>query len=403
MKRAPKALVALIVGAATLTISGPALAHEVTNGPNIPAPGVLSAYAYSALGAYGGRTLIAARVTTGTTTCQLKLLSHQSFAVSYATNARYCHVNFYAYVIVAANPTPVYRSVAFEVIARNAWGQFSRGMVYLNVAPKGSDYHAPPPPVVTTDPTPPPVVQKAPPQAPTPSVNTVSGVSPNWSGYEAEGSGFTAAIGTFTVPRLDNDETCQTFESQWVGIDGDYNLPGGTNLIQAGITEEPYDSFGDCTAPGSFYLYAWWEVLPEYQTEQNVPSYEMNVNSGDTVTVAITRTSDGDWSLSISDDTNNQIWTSQVPYSGPGNSAEWIDESAADGQECSGAVQGNICPMTDYSGARFWNLQYNHNASVTTLKDVAMEQDLVDVSTPSYVPNLAQLLSGGFTVSYTGY
>jgi hypothetical protein len=103
----------------------------------IQGPAVLSASTNPrAVGAYGDTTLVIGRVNTAVTNCQLKLLSHQSFAVTYASNVRRCHVNFYAYVTIAANPTRVYRSVAFELIARNAWGQFSRGVFYINVVPK---------------------------------------------------------------------------------------------------------------------------------------------------------------------------------------------------------------------------------------------------------------------------
>jgi Peptidase A4 family len=406
-------LAALALGAASLTVATPAPAMAVQGSANIPAPAVLSASAYSALGAYGGRTLIQAKVSTAVVSCRLKLLSRQSFKVSYATNARYCHVNFYAYVTVAANPTPVYRSVAFEVIGLNAEGQFSRGLVYLNVAPKGSNYHAPPPPVVNTDPPSPPappIVRKANPPAPPAEPASYSGpvqnFSPNWSGYEALGSGFTFVTGTFNVPTLDNDETCQTFESQWVGIDGDTAIPGGSNLIQAGVTEDPYDDYSDCNAPGTFYVRAWWEVLPEYQTEQDISNYYLTVHAGDTITVSITRYGTNDmWSIEVEDRTDNQVAGQDVYYDGPGNSAEWVNESATSPQECSGAVNelANECPETEYSPAvNFGSLGYNAT-DVTGTKLDTMYQNGSDVSTPTWQPNLAALLRNGFSTSYTGY
>ena len=212
---------------------------------------------------------------TATTTCQLKLLSHQSFAVTYATNARYCHVNFYAYVTVSANPTPVYRTVAFEVIARNACGQFSRGIVYLNVAPKGSNYQAPPPPVVNTEPVPPPPPVK-PVSKPTPApaspggglgMTVTTSTSDNWSGYDVLDNGITSVHGTFTVPSLQSDETCNTALSQWVGIDGADN----SDLIQAGVQESPIDAYGDCSAPNYFSVQPWWEILPATMRPPSTP------------------------------------------------------------------------------------------------------------------------------------
>jgi hypothetical protein len=38
------------------------------------------------------------------------------------------------------------------------------------------------------------------------------------------------------------------------------------SLIQAGINETPYDIFGDCKAPDTYYITAWWEILPDYAT-----------------------------------------------------------------------------------------------------------------------------------------
>jgi Peptidase A4 family len=401
-----KPLAALALGAALTVAPLHTSDQHVSAGVNIPAPQVMSASAYSAVSAYGGRTLIQARVNTAVTSCQLKLLSKQSFTVSYATNARSCHVNFYAYVTVAANPTPVYRTLAFEVIGRNAWGQFSRGMVYLNVAPKGSDYHMPPPPQVNTDPAPPPVVKAvtpAPPAEPiSSSVTPVLAYSPNWSGYEAIGTGFTFVSGIFIVPTLDNDETCQTFESQWVGIDGDDTI-GDSNLVQAGVTEDPYDNFGDCEAPGTFYLRAWWEVLPEYQTEQDFS--DITVHAGDRVAVSISRLGTANtWNIEIEDFTDSEVVGQEVYYTGPGDTADWITESASDAQECSGAVDGmtNECPETGYSPAVSYSALGYNAQSVTGLRADIMAQNGYAVSTPSLVPNLAALMHNGFTTSYTG-
>jgi hypothetical protein len=417
MKRALKLIpLATLVAASTATAapamaaSPPKMASVIEASANIPAPAVLSAAAYSPLGAYGGRTLIQARVNTAVTSCQLKLLSQQSFAVTYATNARYCHVNFYAYVTVAANPTPVYRSVAFEVIGRNAWGQFSRGMVYINVAPKGSDYHAPAPPVVNTSP-PPPLKQVAPPEAPAipstpswPEIETTQVGSDNWSGYQLTGSNFSSVSGTFTVPSLQADETCRTGEAQWVGIDGGVDT-GDNDLIQAGIMETPnvFEGYGPCLAPTNFNIYAWWDILPAGATE--IPSMAANV--GDRVTVSIRQSpSPDEWVINVTDDSNGQTFEAEQWFSGPGLSAEWISESYSDGLYCAGGDYGttsNECTETGYTPAvSYSGLGYNHNADVMAVTAVTMEQYL-PVSTPSVVSDIGSLMSNGFTTSYTGY
>lgn len=358
----------------------------------VPAPAVLSATTDPpALGYRGGRTLVTGRVRTSVTTCQLKLLSHQSFPVVYSAHPKRCRVNFHAYIAVGPNPTPVYRSVAFELIARNAAGQFSRGLFFVQLAPYGSSFTAPAPPVVSTAAPPPPT-----------SVPVSQRVSDNWSGYEVSGSNFTSVSGTFTVPRLQTDETCRTVEMQWVGIDG--GNPGDSDLIQAGVDEKPYNAFGanTCLAPNRFFIYAFWEILPAYAVL--IPTVEVHV--GDRVTVHIFETSTaGHWDISIVDDTNGQTFNTDQPYSGRGLSAEWITESATSPSECPGQVDGydSLCTETGYSPAvSYSSLGYNSSASVSSLRELTMTQHLTDVSTPSVVPDLAHLLANGFTTTYTG-
>jgi Peptidase A4 family len=398
-----KPLAALALGAALTVAPVHTSDHHVTNTVDIPAPAVLSASAYSAVSAYGGRTLVQARVNTAVTACQLKLLSKQSFAVIYATNQRYCHVNFYAYVTVAANPTPVYRTLAFEVIGRNAWDQFSRGMVYLNVAPKGSNYHMPPPPVVNTDPAPPPVVKAVRPKPPAgssspgnPGLTTFSGTSNNWSGYEVLGNGLTSVHGTFTVPELDNDETCTSEESQWVGIDGGTAIDDN-NLIQAGVMETPYDAFGDCNAPSYYYVQPWWEILPATATD--IDSF--TAQAGDSISVSIWQDSPGSdyWTISVVDNTNGGSFQTTQYYTGPQATAEWITESMTDNANCGGqCTETSYSPAVTYSG-----LGYDASTSPYDIEQMTMTQDGTDVSTPTWDGTLGQLLSQGFTTSYTGY
>lgn len=82
-------------------------------------PLILSAYATPAvIGPHGGQVTLHARMRDAAT-CQLELLSRQSFAVAYATNAHPCRSAFTAHVTIGANPTRVERHVAFALVARN--------------------------------------------------------------------------------------------------------------------------------------------------------------------------------------------------------------------------------------------------------------------------------------------
>ncbi|HXR21678.1 MAG TPA: hypothetical protein VN786_03895, partial [Acidimicrobiales bacterium] len=101
-----------------------------------PAPSVLSARATpSALGPAGGQVLVSGTVNNAST-CQLVLLSHQSFPVVYSHNqTTACHGGAYsAHVTIGANPSATKRTVAFVLVARN--GTYSsRGYFYVALEP----------------------------------------------------------------------------------------------------------------------------------------------------------------------------------------------------------------------------------------------------------------------------
>jgi hypothetical protein len=88
-------------------------------------PVIFTAFATPALvGPHGGRVTLRARLR-GATTCQLELLSRQSFAVAYADNIRSCRATFTAHLTIGANPTRIERHVAFALIARNGAKSFT--------------------------------------------------------------------------------------------------------------------------------------------------------------------------------------------------------------------------------------------------------------------------------------
>src|ERR1035441_5115281 len=123
MRRSLRSLsvVAIVAASSALVLGAPMGVSAATP----PHPVVLSARATpSGLGPDGGQvegtgTVKAAR------SCQLQLLSRQSFPVVYSHDATTaCGTGTYsAYVTIGANPTPVRRTVAFALVARN--GPFS--------------------------------------------------------------------------------------------------------------------------------------------------------------------------------------------------------------------------------------------------------------------------------------
>jgi Peptidase A4 family len=144
--------------------------------------------------------------------------------------------------------------------------------------------------------------------------------SKNWSGYATTGAGFTSVSGTWHVPQVQAPTKKRhyrrnTFSSSWVGIDGFNN----NSLIQAG-TEEDWLN-------GSAIYQAWWEILPAAETP--IPS--MTIHPGDAMTVQINR-GFPDWTISVSDQTTGQSFTTKQVYSGPLTSAEWIHEAPTVGR-----------------------------------------------------------------------
>ena len=111
-------------------------------------PTVLSARAVpSALGPAGGYVVVAGTVEHAST-CQLVLLSRQSFPVVYSHNpTTACRSGRYgAHVSIGANPSAVKRTVAFALVARNgAYSSTGRFYISLVASPTPRPYTPPPP------------------------------------------------------------------------------------------------------------------------------------------------------------------------------------------------------------------------------------------------------------------
>lgn len=75
----------------------------------------------------GGGTVEVSGVVRHAITCQLELLSQQSFPVVYASNVRPCSSSFQARVTIGRNHSPVSRTVAFSLIARGYTSIFTAG------------------------------------------------------------------------------------------------------------------------------------------------------------------------------------------------------------------------------------------------------------------------------------
>ncbi len=123
-------LVALASAATVGAWSGPSAAAPLEG------PAVLSVYATpSALGPSGGTVTVTGRVKNARS-CQIEVLSRQSFPVVYSHNPTTACQNgaFSARVTIGANPSPVKRTVALALVAQD--GNLSAtGRFYVSLAP----------------------------------------------------------------------------------------------------------------------------------------------------------------------------------------------------------------------------------------------------------------------------
>ena len=154
-------------------------------------------------------------------------------------------------------------------------------------------------------------------------VHNLGWSSSNWSGYAVTGAGYTAVTGSWTVQTVSRTKKA-SYSSQWVGIDGFNN----SSLIQTG-TESDYFQ-------GAAHYDAWWEILPAAETV--IPS--LPVRPGDVMSASVSRNADSTWTVTISDNTTHGSFTTIQSYSGPGTSAEWIEEAPT--------VGGHIAPLAHY-------------------------------------------------------
>ncbi len=192
--------------------------------------------------------------------------------------------------------------------------------------PSATEVHAP------RIPGPPPKTVPGPPGSRPEAEPLASGwTSSNWSGYALTGTGFSSVTGNWRVPRVQTPKKGQLrtnkYSASWVGIDGFANR----DLIQAG-TEQ------DWVRRTAVYG-AWWEILPAAET----PIFSLTIHPGDAMSVTITQGGSHRWTISLADTTTHQSFTTVQSYTGPGASAEWIQEAPTLGQRVANlAIDSNV-------------------------------------------------------------
>lgn len=232
-----------------------------------------------------------------------------------------------------------------------------------------------------------------------PRVGNKNGTSTNWSGYAVfpkaqnvpAGKGkkpagtttptFTAVTGTWVVPTVSPSTSANTYSSTWVGLDG-YN----TNTVeQIGIEQD--------WADGAPAYYAWFEMYPKW-------AYEIvgfPVNPGDTITASVAAQAKGAFTLTITNVTCKQTFTTtQRAPSAQLQSAEWVEEAP---------WSGGVLPLANFGTVGFSACSATMNGHAGPINDSQWQYDAITMATSGGATKAVPSgLSGGtdFTVEWCG-
>ena len=204
----------------------------------------------------------------------------------------------------------------------------------------------------------------------------------NWAGYYVTGTGIGFVNATWTVPAVVN--TVSGYSSVWAGIGG----VNGDGLIQTG-TEQDCSNGGSTSGEVRFHgpmiqdipgkanhkgggggskhctpiYYAWWETYP-VNAEQKITS--MTISPGDQLHAVITQTNSGVWTMSLSDLTNAQSFSTTVTFSPDQTTAESIVERPA---LCSAH-----CKLTKLADFQTINFQES-SSGITSASSIPFDSD----------------------------
>lgn len=137
-----------------------------------------------------------------------------------------------------------------------------------------------------------------------------------WAGYAVTGTDFTYVQGSWRVSAVDCTQTPNSFSSEWVGIDG-----------WSSDTVEQTGTDADCIGKNPFY-YVWYEFYPV----DTIVISDVSITPGDRFSAWVSYDGDKLYTVSITNETTGQSFSTQVAFAGAGgpvperNSAEWIEE-----------------------------------------------------------------------------
>ena len=202
--------------------------------------------------------------------------------------------------------------------------------------------------------------------------------SGNWSGYVLANyethTTYTSATGTWIVSSSKAPAAKSSgYSSSWVGIGGFCENTscsrGDGTLIQLG-TES------DVTAAGVSSYYAWYEMLPESETE--IRGFTVAPGDSITATLALASITRGrqTWKLTMTDATRHAAWTTNLNYQSSELSADWVEEAPSS--------RSGILPLANFGTATFDPEAANNTTpSFVPTEEVIMLNPYGETSNPS--------------------
>jgi hypothetical protein len=208
--------------------------------------------------------------------------------------------------------------------------------------------------------------------------------STNWSGQISSGTTFSGIHANWVVPTV-QATLYSGVSATWIGIDGGPASPG--SIIQTGTLQQ--------TGDGATAYAAWYELYPA------PPVAVFGVSPGDSMTATVHQVSGSDWTITIADlRTGDDTGPMHVTYTGPGDSAEWIEELPT-------AVGTAQPTLANFGSATFSDMTYNPaspGAAFLSAVDMIDESGNVIATAGPTTPNgLASSFTDSYVPSERGY
>jgi hypothetical protein len=177
--------------------------------------------------------------------------------------------------------------------------------------------------------------------------------STNWSGQISGGTTYGMISASWVVPTVQPTQY-EGASATWIGIDGGPSSPN--SIIQTGTAQ--------ITEGGETGYSAWYELYPA------PPVTIGTVSPGDQVHASIQQNAGSSWTLSIIDlRSGANSGAIPVTYTGPANSAEWIEELPT-------AVGSTQPTLANFGSATFTDMTYTPaNPAAALLVPIDMIDD----------------------------